>query len=90
MESINIAYPDKDDILKNGCHSITGYKIKQEVINVNFAENAEKTPDMTEDEINSHIMEVVLVEYYNMKKTWNCLVSGVRKQSRRKSRRSMI
>ena len=62
VESINIAYPDEDDFLKNGCHSGAGYKIKQGVINVNFAENAENPPAMTEEDINAHIMGVVLVE----------------------------
>ena len=68
MESINIAYPDEDDYLKNGCHSGAGYKIKQGVTNMKYSENAEKPPDMTEEEINAHIMGVVLVEHYNMKK----------------------
>ena len=68
VESINIAYPDEDDFLKNGCHSGAGYKVKQGVINVNFSENAENPPAMTEEEINAHIMGVVLVEHYSMNK----------------------
>ena len=67
MESINIDYPDKNDFLKNGFHSGAGYQVKQGVINVNFAENAEKPPSITEEDINTHIIGVVLVEHYNMK-----------------------
>ena len=68
VESINITYPDKDDFLKNGCHSEVGYKIKQGFLNVDFSDNAENPPAMTEEEINTHIIGVVLVEQYNMKK----------------------
>ena len=68
MESINISYPDKDDFFKNGFQSRAGYKVKQGVINVNFAENTENPPAMTKEEINAHIMGVVLVEHLNMKK----------------------
>ena len=68
VERINIAYPNKDDFLKNGYHSGSAYKVKQGVMNVNFVENSKKPPAMTEEEINAHIMGVVLVEHYNMKK----------------------
>ena len=61
MESINIAYPNEDYFLKNGCNSGSGYKVKQGVINVNLAENADKTPAITEEDINAHIIWVVLV-----------------------------
>ena len=63
VESINIDYPDEDDLLKNGFHSGAGYKIKQGVINVKFAENTENPPAMTGEKINSQIMGVVLVEH---------------------------
>ena len=68
VEGINFAYPDEGDFLKNGCHSGAGYKVKQGVINVNFAENSDNPPAMTEEDINAHIMGVVLSEHYNMKK----------------------
>ena len=68
VESINIYYPDEDDFLKNGCHSGAGCKVKQGVIHVKFAENAEKPPAMIEEESNAHVMGEVLVEHYNMKK----------------------
>ena len=35
---------------------------------MNFAENADNPPAMTEEDINAHIMGLVLVEHYNMKK----------------------
>ena len=33
-------------------------------MNLNFAENADNTPDITEEEIDAHIMGVVLVEHW--------------------------
>ena len=42
VESIHFDYPEEGGFLKNGCHSGEGYKVKQGVINMNFAENAEK------------------------------------------------
>ena len=54
--------------MKNGRHYGLGYKVNQGSINVNFAENTENLPSMIEEEINAHIMGVVLVENYNMKK----------------------
>ena len=40
VERINISYPNEDDFLKNGCHYGAGYKVKQGVISMNFADNA--------------------------------------------------
>ena len=54
--------------MENGCHSRAGYKVKQGVINVKFADDEEKPPAITEDDINSHIMGVVLLEHYKMNK----------------------
>ena len=68
VESINIAYPGEGGFLKNGCHSGSGYKINQGVINVKFSENSDNPPDMTEEYINAHIVGLVRVEQNNMKK----------------------
>ena len=50
VESINIAYPNKYYSLKNGCHSGAGYMVKQGFINVNSADNVEKSPAITEED----------------------------------------
>ena len=46
----------------------SGYKAKQGVINVNFAENSDTPLGMSEEYIEDHIMGVVNIEYFNMKK----------------------
>ena len=38
---------------------------------MNFAENAETPQDMSEEEIEAHIMGVLLIEHFNMKKGIN-------------------
>ena len=40
----------------------------QGVINVNFAKNAETLPIMSEEEIEAHIMEVMLIDHFNIEK----------------------
>ena len=67
VESIRISYPDQDKFLK-GCYVGAGYTSNQGVINLNFVENIEIPADMSEEETEYHIMGVVLVEHFNMKK----------------------
>ena len=54
--------------MNNVCHSGSVYKVNQGVINVNFVENSDNPPAMTEEDINDHPMWVVVSEHYNMKK----------------------
>ena len=59
IESIGTSYLDENE-LPQGCNVESGYKAKQGVINVNFSDNSNKAPDMSEEEIESHIMGFVL------------------------------
>ena len=47
---IGTYYPDENELLQ-GCRVGSGYKANQGVINVNFAENSETPPGMSEEDI---------------------------------------
>ena len=47
---------------------------------MNFVENVETPPVMSEEEIEDHIMVVVLIENFNMKKGIEILATGPRLQ----------
>ena len=48
------------------------------MINVNFSDNAETPPGMSEEEIEYHTMVVVLVDNFNMKKGIDIFETGLR------------
>ena len=50
IESIGTSYPD-DNKLPQGCKVGAGYKENQVLINVNFAENEETPPGISEEYI---------------------------------------
>ena len=47
---------------------------------MNFAEYAETPPGMPEEDIEAHIMGIVLIENFNMKKGIEILATGPRLQ----------
>ena len=67
VDSIEKSYSNDNEFLQ-GCNLGAGYKEKQGVINVNFAENVGTSPAVYEEEIEAHIMGVVLIENFNTKK----------------------
>ena len=50
IESIGTSYPDENK-LPQGCKVGSGHKKNQGVINVNFVENADTPPGMSEEDI---------------------------------------
>ena len=67
IEIIGSSYPD-DNKLPQGCKVGSGYKANQKVINVNFADNAETPPGISKEEIEAHIVGVVMIEHFNINK----------------------
>ena len=67
IESIRLICPGENELLQ-GCNVGSSYKENQGVINVYFAENIETPPDVSEEDIEAHIMGIVLIENFNMKK----------------------
>ena len=67
IEIIGTSYPNENN-LPQGSKVGSGYMAKKGLINVNFAENSETPTGMSLDEIEAHIMGVVLIEHFNMKK----------------------
>ena len=55
-----------DAVRMKEAHFGAGYKTKQGVINVEFKEDGPPPPKMTEEEIESHLIGVVLVQQYNL------------------------
>ena len=74
VESIEIAYPNEQKLLQM-VHNRAGYKTTASaarnmrgVININFAEKALPLEAMTDKEVEAHILGVIMVEHYSMKK----------------------
>ena len=77
VESIEMAYPDEHKLLQM-VHNRAGYagykttasatKLMRGVININFAEKASPLEAMTDKEVEEHILGVIMVEHYSMKK----------------------
>ena len=44
-------------LILDECHAGVGYKVKQGVININFAKDAEAPPAMMEEDIEEHLKE---------------------------------
>ena len=70
IQSIGTSYPDINKLLK-GCNAGYRYKAKQGLINLNLSDNAETPQCMSEEEIKTHIMGVVLINHFNTKKGIN-------------------
>ena len=74
VESIEMAYPGEQKLPKR-VHSGAGYRTTASaarnmrgVININFAEKASSLEAMSDEEIEAHILGVIMVEHYSMKK----------------------
>ena len=74
VESIEMAYPNEQKLLQR-VHNGAGYKTTASaarnmrgVININFAEEASPLEAMTDEDIEAHILGVIMVEHYSMKK----------------------
>ena len=67
IESIGTSCLD-DNELGQGCNVGAGYKANQGVAKVKFAENSETPPRMSEELIEAHIVGVVMINHFNMKK----------------------
>ena len=70
VETIGTYYPEEDEFL-HGCHVGASYKENPGLSNMNLTENEQTPPAMSEEEIEAHIMVVVLVEHFNTKKGIN-------------------
>ena len=60
------------DRIKNQ-FAASGYSTKQGVINLQFDDDAPPLPKMTEAHTDAHILGVILVQQYGLKKVINCL-----------------
>ena len=50
-----------------------GYSTKRGVINLQFDDDAPPPPKMTEAQTDVHVLGVILVQKYGLKKGWICL-----------------
>ena len=88
-----MAYPDEQQLLKM-VHNRAGYKTTASsaktmrgVININFAEKASPLEAMTDEEVEAHILGIIMVEHYSMKEGMDlfgdCSETAVTKELKR-------